>query len=842
MKMKKKATVQAENSQNRFVAPQAPLTAIKSLVIVESPAKIKTISRILGDDYLIKSSYGHIRDLPKSRLGIDIENNFTPTYQSIRKQIKNINELKKISAGSKMVYLATDPDREGEAIAWHLSVVLKVPEEKIWRVSFDEITAPAVRKAFEEPRKISINLVNAQQARRLLDRIMGYTLSPLLWKKITKGLSAGRVQSVALQLIVEREKQIKAFKTREYWKITAELLNEDSSRSPYGLKDKEPSPLSGSEPLVATIPIFIGTGRICILLTKLNDVRVGSPLDTNTNIWLGAESESKKLVECLLKSEFIVSSIIEKDAYQYPPPPFITSTLQQVASTRLNFSPKKTMVIAQQLYEGIDLPEGPTGLITYMRTDSVRVSELAINECRKFISQQYGETLLHPEARRYKPSKQSQQAHEAIRPTYVSKTPDSIAQYLTKDQYKLYDLIWKCFVATQMKPALWHNKTVEIEATLSPALDLSVFSNDKRKNIIAEKILQGLQDTEHRTQDTEHRTKIITILNKNKEDKITAMNILEELGKDPTDKALIVNVLGILDEPVENNLLAESLSVQKCVFGASEHRLLFKGFLILHQPEEQLLPALKENEKLTPVNITPSQSFTNPPSRYTEAMLVKVLEKYGIGRPSTYAPIISTIQDRGYVIKISRALLPTELGVLVNDKLVPFFDDIINTKFTAQIEEELDLIEEDKKDWVSLLREFYEPFSKDLEKAGEEMTSEKGKEVADMKCPKCSSTIVERWSRFGRFLACAGYPECKHTISLKIKPETILAHQTCEKCGKEMIVKTNRRARKFIACSGYPECKNAKPFRETAPHPKSEILNSKFQEELEELIEEGEPS
>jgi len=782
----------------------------KSLVIVESPAKVKTISKILGNDYLVESSYGHIRDLPKSKFGIDVDNNFKPTYIIIRKQTKTANKLKKIAASSEAVYLATDPDREGEAIAWHLSEILGVPEEKTWRVSFDEITHSAVRNAFSNPRKISISLVNAQQARRFLDRIMGYKLSPLLWKKITKGLSAGRVQSVALRLIVEREKKIRSFKPQEYWKITAELSN----------KDKEPA---------------------SILLTKLNDVKVGSPLDTNINIWLGAESESKKLVERLLKSEFIVSSIIEKDAYQYPFPPFITSTLQQVASTKLNFSPKKTMVIAQQLYQGIDLPEGPTGLITYMRTDSVRVSELAINECRKFITQQYGEALLQPEARRYRPSKQSQQAHEAIRPTYLSKTPDSIAQYLTKDQYKLYNLIWRQFVATQMKPAVWHNKTVEIEATLSSGLDLSVFSNDKRKNIIAQNILQSLQVWPENLmskgtvsqQAIELMDKIITILNKDKDDEVMmAKTILQALGKDPEDKSLIVNVLGVLDEPVENNLLAESLSVQKCVFGASEHRLVFKGFLILYEGEvkEQFLPALKENEKLTPANITPSQSFTKPPPHYTEASLVKTLEKYGIGRPSTYAPIISTIQDRGYVVKNGRQLSPTELGILVNDKLIPFFDDVINTQFTARIEEELDLIEEFQRDWVATLKEFYAPFINDLRKAENEMTSEKGKEINEQ-CPKCSKPIVERWSRFGKFLSCSAYPQCKYTRSLNPKSAPVESGEVCEKCGKPMVVKMSRRRRSFLACSGYPECKNAKPFKKAI----SESSNERQEEKADDI-------
>lgn len=772
-----------------------------SLVIVESPAKIKTISKILGNNYLVKSSYGHIRDLPKSKFGIDIDNNFKPNYIVIRKQSKTVTELKKLAASSEAVYLATDPDREGEAIAWHLSEILGVPEEKTWRVSFDEITSSAVQNAFKQPHKISINLVNAQQARRFLDRIMGYKLSPLLWKKIARGLSAGRVQSVAVRLIVEREKKIKVFKPQEYWKITAEL------------------------------PLFIvlmgearpeGRQNPKLLLTKLNDVKVGSPLDINSQIWIGTEPEAKKLMEHLLKNDFIVSSIIEKETYQNPAPPFITSTLQQMASVRLNFSPKKTMLIAQQLYEGVNLPEGPTAFITYMRTDSVRVSHQAIKECRNFITSNYGENLLQPKERHYKPSKQSQQAHEAIRPTYLSKTPESIRQYLNNDQYKLYNLIWKRFVTTQMKPALWRNKTVEIETILTPGLDLSVFSNDKRKNIVAEKILQGLQISQ---QTPALADKIINTINKNKEDEVTAKNILKELGKNPEDKALIVKVLGILDDAIENNLLAENLSVQKCVFGASEHLLVFKGFLMLYEPEEQLLPALKEQEKLTPTNITPTQLFTEPPSRYNEASLVKTLEKYGIGRPSTYAPIISTIQDRGYVIKNGRQLSPTELGILVNDKLIPFFDDVINTQFTARIEEELDLIEESQKDWVSTLREFYEPFINDLEKATEQMINEKVKETTE-KCPKCSNPVVERWSRYGKFLCCSTYPECKYTRSLNIKSAPLESSEVCEKCGKPMVIKTNYRRRHFLACSGYPECKNAKSLKEIIPEssqPKADL-------------------
>ncbi|MEW6025906.1 MAG: type I DNA topoisomerase [Planctomycetota bacterium] len=810
-KAKKKTTVSAggpskakPTAKGKKPAPARDSgAASKALVIVESPAKTKTIGKILGDDYIIRSSYGHIRDLPKSKLGIDIDDNFKPGYITIRKQIKNVNELKKIAAGSKGVYLATDPDREGEAIAWHLSEIMGVPPSRFWRVSFDEITAPAVKEAFSRPRKISTSLVNAQQTRRFLDRIMGYKLSPLLWDKITRGLSAGRVQSVALRLVVEREKEIRSFKPHEHWKISADLSAGEKS-------------------------------TFLALLNKLNDANVGSPLDGSANLWIGSEAQSGKLVDYLKKSDFRVLGITEKESNQHPAPPFITSTLQQTASIKLNFSPRKTMLIAQQLYEGVDLPEGPTGLITYMRTDSVRMSELAISGCRKFISRRYGEGLLHSEPRRYRPSKQSQQAHEAIRPTYPDKTPESIAQYLSKDQYKLYTLIWKRFVATQMKPATWKSKSVEIESRSSQPLEpegtasceLEIFSNDKRRRHIAEKILTIIGEN----QNGAILEKIITILGRNREDDDAARKILESLGKNPAafsgeprsdmtsereDKTLTARIIDILNETIDQTLIREQIKVERCLWSANERRLVSKGFLTLYNPEEQLLPALNEGVKLDVAQINSSQSFTEPPPRYTEASLVKVLEKYGIGRPSTYAPIISTIQDRGYALKRSRQLEPTELGILVNDKLVPFFDDIINTQFTARIEEELDLIEEDRKEWVSTLKEFYEPFARDLEKAQAEMTSEKGKQNGG-NCPKCGKPMVERWSRFGKFLACSSFPECRYTVSLKPKQEPEKTDEVCEKCGKPMVVRYNRRRSKFIACSGYPDCKNAKPIKKAA--------------------------
>lgn len=753
----------------------------KSLVIVESPAKIKTISRILGSKYLVKSSFGHIRDLPKSTFGIDIENNFQPNYITIRKQTKTVKELKKLAAQVDKLYLATDPDREGEAIAWHLSEIFNLPQEMVWRVTFDEITASAVRNAFQSPHKISMSLVNAQQARRFLDRIMGYKLSPLLWKKITKGLSAGRVQSVAMRLIVEREKEIETFKACEHWKISAEF-----------------------------VPILPGHKEAIIpaVLIKINDLGIGNPADNNTDIWVGSESESTKLVEYLQSSSFEVSTISRKESNQNPPPPFITSTLQQAASIKLNFSPKKTMLIAQQLYEGIDLPDGPSGLITYMRTDSVRVSEEAIKECRSFIATRYGADLVNEATRRYTPSKQSQQAHEAIRPTFVAKTPENIRQYLTGDQYKLYDLIWRRFIATQMKAATWRSKSIVIETRNNANSTIEILSNSKKNQLIAEKIVKALSEI-NKVQNAPD--KIIAVLKKNREDEVVAKKIIEIADGSPEDKTLVIKILNILNESIDNNLIAEKIDLQRGIFSANERRLVFKGFLMLYQPEEQILPDIKEAEKMEAVQIKPIQSFTEPPPRFTEAGLVKILEKYGIGRPSTYAPIISTLEDRGYVNKNGRQLSPTELGILVNDKLVPFFDDIINTQFTARIEEELDMIEESEKDWTSTLQEFYEPFIKDLEKAENEMPSEKGKETSE-KCPKCGNAIVERWSRFGKFLSCSTYPNCEYTASLKprlIPEDTGLL---CEKCGKPMVIKTNYRRSKFIACSGYPECKNAKPL------------------------------
>ncbi|MCK4908516.1 MAG: type I DNA topoisomerase [Planctomycetes bacterium] len=689
----------------------------KFMVVVESPAKIKTLSRFLGPAYIFKACYGHFRDLPSNKFGLDIKKDFKPNYQIMKSRAKIVSELKKTARQVDIVFLASDPDREGEAIAWHLREILELPDEQIKRVAFNEITATAVRDAFKEPHEISKDMFEAQQTRRFLDRIVGYKLSPLLWKKIARGLSAGRVQSVAVKLVVEREKEIQDFKPREYWKITAELTGADQS-------------------------------SFQAELNRLNAHKFGSPSDEKSECWLGAEAEVKKLSGQLDQAEFIVSRVTVKESNQSPAPPFITSTLQQGASTQLGFSTKKTMLVAQQLYEGVDLPEGSTALITYMRTDSVRMSSSAMQECRKFVQGHYGAEYLHEKTRVFKSRKSAQEAHEAIRPTYVSKTPDSIQSYLTPEQYKLYRIIWNRFVATQMAAARWQSRSVVIEVNLDQPLSLGVFRRD------------------------------------------------EKSGQAVTD----------------------NISLQKCSFSASGRKLLFKGFLVLANPEEIALPSFKEQDKCSLVRIAPVQAFTQPPPRYNEASLVRTLEKHGIGRPSTYAPIISTIQDRGYVSRVgrSRQLQATELGILVTDKLVKFFRDIMDPGFTAQMEEKLDQIEAAKIKSLDVLKEYYELFAKDLAVATEEMTSEKGKE-SGQKCDKCGQPLVNRWSRYGSFLACSGYPKCKNIVTPKKEPPQETGEK-CDKCGQPMVKRSGRRG-DFIACSGFPKCRNTKSVDQTKDQP-----------------------
>lgn len=635
-----------------------------NLVIVESPTKAKTISRFLGRNYMVRSSFGHVRDLPKSYLGIDIKNNFQPKYSVIPKAKKVISELKKLSSKAEKIIMATDEDREGEAIAWHLVQALglgkgKSKKEKgkiknsdskfnknqnqegkgkLLRIVFHEITKRAIENALKNPRSIDMNLVNAQQARRVLDRLVGYKLSPFLWKKVARGLSAGRVQSVALRLIADREKEIQKFKPEEYWTIEAKLKSNK--------EDKE----------------FLAN------LVKINGKNIPKP-------GIKTKKEADKILKDLEKSDFIVTKIEKKEVKRIPPPPFVTSTLQQEAFRKLRFSSKQTMMIAQQLYEGVELGKGKaTGLITYMRTDSTNISDQALWSAKKVIVKLFGEKYYNGFPRRYKTkSKLAQEAHEAIRPTDPSITPESIKDYLDANQFKLYDLIWRRFIATQMKEALFDTIDIEIQAS------------------------------------------------------------------------------------------------EKYIFSAHGQALKFEGFLKIYpiSYEESMMPEVEEKEKLKLLDLVSSQHFTKPPPRYNEASLVKTLEKYGIGRPSTYAPIISTIQERNYVYKDkSRYFHPTETGMMVNNLLVKHFTNIVDLKFTSRMEDDLDQVANGKEDWVKVVKEFYEPFYKNLLKKYEEVDSVKLAEETDEVCDKCGAKMVIRMGKFGKFLACSRFPECKNTKNL----------------------------------------------------------------------------
>ncbi|MBU2591228.1 MAG: type I DNA topoisomerase [Nitrospinae bacterium] len=656
----------------------------KSFVIVESPAKANTIKKYLGKNFIVKASVGHVKDLPKAKLGIDIENNFAPDYITIKGKGKILKELRDTAKKSDRIYLAQDPDREGEAIAWHIANELEKQEKKpIYRVLFNEITKNAVKEAIENPIKIDVHRVNAQQARRILDRLVGYKISPMLWKKVRYGLSAGRVQSVALYLICEREKAIDAFKPEEYWSITANL------------DAKEPPPFEAK--------LFKIAGKKAEIKNK---------------------EESDSILKQIDGSPFVVSQVEKKERKKNPYPPFITSTLQQDASRRFRFSAKRTMAIAQKLYEGMNIGEGGTaGLITYMRTDSTRISEVALDEARAYIKEVYGEAYLPPQARRFKSKKSAQDGHEAIRPTSVFNTPAKVSQYLEKDAAALYQLIWNRFVASQMEPAVFDVTAVDITV---------------------------------------------------------------------------------------NNLL----------FRANGMIMRFPGFTAIYNEEaddtsedkEGLLPELAEGEKLTLKEIIPQQHFTKPPPRYTEATLIKELEDKGIGRPSTYATIISTNVERTYVAIEERRIHPTKLGTLISNLLTKSFSRVLNVEFTAKMEEELDQIEQGNKDWVVALKDFYTPFEKDLKKAEVEMEDVKAKvEETSEVCEKCGSPMVIKWGRFGKFLACTNYPECKSTKHISEEGDKIeepeKSDKKCDKCGSDMIVKRGRYG-KFLACSNYPECKS----------------------------------
>jgi DNA topoisomerase-1 len=672
----------------------------KNLVIVESPAKARTLGQILGKHYSLKASMGHIRDLPKGRLGVEVENGFTPKYVVPRPKSKIVNELKEAAKTATTVYLATDPDREGEAIAWHLAEVTKINRKPYHRVVFHEITEEAIKRAFKSPHTIDVELVNAQQARRIMDRLVGYKISPLLWRKVRRGLSAGRVQSVALRIIVEREREISQFTPEEYWTIEAELTKKETPDTPS-------------------------------FRAKLIGLADGTRLEIHN------QEEAGETTDLLKKADYRVVKVKIKTAARQPSPPFITSTLQQEAWRKLRFSAKQTMAIAQQLYEGISLgAEGSIGLITYMRTDSTRVARAALAETREFISGKYGADYLPPHTRSFTTRvKGAQEAHEAIRPTKIGREPSLVKPHLNTNQFRLYQLIWQRMVASQMQAALFRNTTVDIEAR-------------------------------HQASRTRY-------------------------------------------------LLRTQSSVNT-----------FPGFMVLYtagkdEDEEEirrgtLLPQLTKDDELKLIGLFPEQRFTQPPPRFTEATLIKMLEQWGIGRPSTYAPILSTIQEREYVTKVKGSFQPTELGLVVSDLLTRHFPNIVNIEFTARMEEELDEIATKKRQWAHVVQDFYTPFEKSLESASELMERVKlADELTEETCPKCGKPLVVKVGRYGKFLACSGYPECKHTASLHVKTGV-----SCPECGSELVQKMSKKKRTFYGCSNYPKCKfaiNLKPLPQPCP-------------------------
>ncbi len=653
------------------------------LVIVESPAKARTVGNFLGKGYTVKASVGHVRDLLRSQISVDVENGFTPKYRVPNEKRPVVKELKKLAKNAAEVYLATDPDREGEAIAWHLLESVELDPEITQRVIFHEITKPAVAEAFSQPREINMDLVDAQQARRILDRLVGYNLSPLLWRKVRSRLSAGRVQSVALRLIVEREREIEAFVPQEYWSIEAEF-------QPEGTQDSFVAKLAhvdGKEPLLET------------------------------------EEHVQPILADMETGAYEITKIKRGERKRRPSPPFITSTLQQEASRRLGFSARRTMALAQQLYEGIDVGNGGlVGLITYMRTDSTNVSPLAQKEASKFIAQRYGEKFLPAKPNVYrKKSRGAQEAHEAVRPTSVMRQPGGIKEYLTYDQHRLYRLIWQRFVASQMAAAIYDTLAVEVT------------------------------------------------------------------GK---------------------------TSQHEYLLRATGSSIRFQGYLIVYEeakdedaasPEEEhvrIPVSIEEGQPQRLLQLIPEQHFTQPPPRYSEASLVRTLEENGIGRPSTYAPILGTIQQRGYVYHENKRLFPTETGILVNDLLVEHFPDVIEVGFTARMEADLDRIASGDEQWVDVIKEFYEPFEKDVKLAEEKIPEMKVEpESIGRACPKCGHDLVIRWGRYGKFISCSNFPECRHTEPLLHKIGV-----TCPQDGGEVVERKTRKGRTFYGCSNYPEC------------------------------------
>ncbi|MDQ3372396.1 MAG: type I DNA topoisomerase [Acidobacteriota bacterium] len=696
----------------------------KNLVIVESPAKAKTINKYLGSDYKVLASIGHIKDLPSKGLGVDIENNFEPTYEVIpdkkkRNNKKTVSDLKKAAKESDTIYLAADPDREGEAICQHLAeeIVPKRPAKQVFRVMFNEITKNAIKNAFKEPKQINKDLVDAQQARRILDRLVGYKVSPILWKTVGGRLSAGRVQTVAVRLVVEREREIESFVQTEYWTIAANLtakLPPNFDARLYKIEDKT-----------------VKTGAFDQDLKK-------------SEVHVKEEREAKEIVSEAEKEKFIVESVTTKERKRNPTPPFITSKLQQEAARKFGFSVKRTMQTAQKLYEGVEIgKEGSVGLITYMRSDSTRISDAALTEARGFIGGNYGKDYLPEKPNFYKSKKGAQDAHEAIRPTDASRTPDSLKNYLSSDELKLYRLIWQRLIASQMTAAIFDQTTIDILAgrfTFRATGSVQKFDG----------FLKVYQEGRDEKPDNE----------------------------DDSD-------------------------------------------------EERSLPKVEKGEHLKLNKITPEQHFTEPPPRYSEATLVKVLEEKGIGRPSTYAAIMTTIQDREYVEKIESRFHPTGLGTTVNDLLVKNFEQLFNTAYTAKMEEDLDKIEDGNLDWRNALRDFYGKFSEDLKNAEESIKNTKKQAIpTDEICENCGLGMVIKFGRFGQFLACSNYPECKTTREVVQKRSAVSSEQTaeggdqnsnsesqaeevalCELCGREMALKRGRFGT-FYGCTGYPDCKN----------------------------------
>nr|MBC7244841.1 type I DNA topoisomerase [Chloroflexota bacterium] len=673
------------------------------LVIVESPAKARTVGRFLGKEYQVEASVGHVRDLLRSRLSVDVENDFAPTYHVPKEKRETVQRLKKVVSHAREVYLATDPDREGEAIAWHLIAAAAIPEEIAHRVVFHEITDAAVKEAFAHPRKLDMDLVNAQQARRILDRLVGYKISPLLWHKVRSRLSAGRVQSVAVRLIVEREREIQAFIPVEYWSIAAELAKQET-------RALEPRPS---------------------FIAKLIKIR-GEEVD------LKDEPAAQSIVDDLEGALYIVGDVRKFQRQRKPPAPFITSSLQQEAFRHLGFTAKRTMAVAQQLYEGVDLGQGErVGLITYMRTDSTNIAPEAVGQARSYIEKKFGGNFLPEKPPFYKTrAVKAQEAHECIRPTSVWREPDAIKNYLDTDQYCLYQLIWKRFIASQMRPAIYDVTSVDIKAG----------------HLEAERTVP------------------------------------------------------------EGNALQSFLDALPYLFRVTGSTLAFPGFLLVYEEAKDegviaeedagALPRLEIGEILDLLRLIPEQHFTQPPPRYTEASLIRELEKHGIGRPSTYAPILSTIQERGYVDRANKHLVPTELGFLVNDLLVEHFPDIVDVQFTAHMEEDLDRIAAGEREWVAVLREFYGPFERTLQMAEQNMQKiDLAPEETGLICEKCGSPMVVKLGRYGKFIACSNFPQCRNT-----RPYVVKTGAKCPQCGGDLLERRTRKKRIFYGCANYPTC------------------------------------